>query len=95
MGGMICRLMITDAGDKIWRDFFATPPAKTPLASDTRKLLKEALVFNHRPDVQRVIFISTPHRGSELASTGSAESALLSSELHGRFTSIYAQPNRS
>jgi Predicted acetyltransferases and hydrolases with the alpha/beta hydrolase fold len=45
MGGMICRLMITDAGDKIWRDFFATPPAKTPLASDTRKLLEEALVL--------------------------------------------------
>jgi pimeloyl-ACP methyl ester carboxylesterase len=68
MGGMICRLMITDAGDKIWRDFFATSPAKTPLSSDTRKLLEESLVFNHRPDVQRVIFISTPHRGSKLAS---------------------------
>jgi pimeloyl-ACP methyl ester carboxylesterase len=67
MGGMICRLMITDAGDKIWRNFFATSPAKTPLASDTRKLLEAALVFNHRPDVQRVIFISTPHRGSKFA----------------------------
>ena len=60
--------MITDAGDEIWRDFFATPPARTPLASDTRKFLEKALVFDHRPDIQRVIFISTPHRGSELAS---------------------------
>jgi pimeloyl-ACP methyl ester carboxylesterase len=68
MGGMICRLMITDAGDKIWRDYFSTPPAKTPLASDTRKLLEQALVFNHRPDVESAIFISTPHRGSKLAS---------------------------
>src|SRR5207244_5648006 len=68
MGGMICRLMITNAGDKIWRDFFATPPAKTPLAKDTRKLLEESLVFDHRPDVERVIFISTPHRGSKMAS---------------------------
>jgi len=68
MGGMICRLMITDAGDKIWREFFGTSPAKTPIAPETRKLLQEAFVFNHRPDVQRVIFISTPHRGSELAS---------------------------
>jgi pimeloyl-ACP methyl ester carboxylesterase len=67
MGGMICRLMITDAGDKIWRNFFSTPPDKTPLASDTRKVLEESLVFNHRPDVERVIFISTPHRGSKLA----------------------------
>ena len=66
MGGMICRLMITDAGDKIWRDFFGTSPAKTPLESDGRKLLEESLVFNHRPDVQRAIFISTPHRGSRL-----------------------------
>jgi pimeloyl-ACP methyl ester carboxylesterase len=69
MGGMICRLMMTDTGDRIWRDFFSTPPAKTPLASDTRKLVEEALVFNHRPDVERVIFISTPHRGSTMASS--------------------------
>jgi len=67
MGGMICRLMITDSGDKIWRAFFATAPAKTPLAPETRKTLEEAFVFNHRPDVERVIFISTPHRGSDLA----------------------------
>src|SRR5260370_5130009 len=60
MGGMICRLMVTDAGDKIWRNFFATSPADTPLAKDTRKLLEEAFVFEHRPDVHRVIFISTP-----------------------------------
>jgi len=53
MGGMICRLMITDAGDKIWRDYFSTPPAKTPLASDTRKFVEEALVFNHRPEVEK------------------------------------------
>jgi len=70
MGGMICRLMVTDAGTKIWRDFFGTTPAKTPLTDETRQLLENALVFNHRSDVKRVIFISTPHRGSELASGG-------------------------
>ena len=89
MGGMICRLMITDAGDKIWRDFFATSPAKTPLSSDTRKLLEESLVFNHRPDVQRVIFISTPHRGSKLASgwIGRIGAALVRTPR--LFTSVY------
>jgi pimeloyl-ACP methyl ester carboxylesterase len=90
MGGLICRLMITDAGDKIWRTFFGTPPAKTPLASDTRKLLEEALVFNHRPDVQRVIFISTPHRGSKLAAgwIGRIGAALVRTPR--LFTSTYA-----
>src|SRR5438876_8419527 len=89
MGGMICRLMITDAGDKIWRDFFATSPAKTPLSSDTRKLLEESLVFNHRPDVQRVIFISTPQRGSKLASgwIGRIGAALVRTPR--LFTSVY------
>ncbi len=89
MGGMICRLMITDAGDKIWRDYFATPPAKTPLASDTRKLLEQALILKHRPEVQRVIFISTPHRGSKLAAgwIGRIGAALVRAPQ--RFTSIY------
>jgi pimeloyl-ACP methyl ester carboxylesterase len=68
MGGMICRLMITDSGDKIWRDFFATPPNKTPLANDPLKIAEDVLIFHHRPDVQRAIFISTPHRGSKIAS---------------------------
>jgi len=89
MGGMVCRLMVTDAGDKIWRDFFATPPAKTPLARDTRKLLEESLVFNHRPDVQRAVFISTPHRGSKLASgwIGRIGAALVRTPR--LFTSVY------
>ncbi len=58
MGGMICRLMITDAGDKIWRDYFSTPPAKTPLGSDTRKFVEAALVFNH----QIRFGLDRPHR---------------------------------
>ncbi len=69
MGGMISRLMITDAGDKIWRAFFGRSPAQTPLPPDVRRQLEDVLVFNHRPEVKRVIFISTPHRGSNLAAS--------------------------
>src|SRR6266480_5786130 len=90
MGGMICRLMVTDSGDKIWRDYFATSPAKTQLASDTRKLLEEALVFNHRPDVESAIFISTPHRGSKLASGWIGRIGASLVRTPQLFTSIYA-----
>jgi pimeloyl-ACP methyl ester carboxylesterase len=69
MGGMICRLMITDAGDKIWRDLFGKSPGETALASHTREFLRDSIVFNHRPDVKRVISISTPHRGALVASS--------------------------
>jgi pimeloyl-ACP methyl ester carboxylesterase len=91
MGGMICRLMITDAGDKIWRDFFGMAPAKTPLAGEGRKLLEESLVFDHRPDVQRAVFISTPHRGSKFASgwIGRIGSGLVRTPR--RFTPIYQE----
>ena len=68
MGGMISRLMVTDAGDKIWRERFGKPPAQTNLPAETRKLLEDSLIFNHRPEVRRVVFISTPHRGSVMAS---------------------------
>ncbi len=68
MGGMISRLMITDAGQKIWHHFFGKPPAETVLPNDTRQLLEKSLIFNHRPEVKRVVFMSTPHRGSDLAS---------------------------
>ena len=89
MGGMICRLMITDSGDKIWRDFFATPPNKTPLANDTRKIAENVFIFHHRPDVQRAIFISTPHRGSELAKSWIGRIGAGLVRTPQRFTSIY------
>jgi pimeloyl-ACP methyl ester carboxylesterase len=68
MGGLVSRLLVTDAGDRIWRYYFGKTPAKTILPDESKKLLEESLVFNHRPDIKRVIFISTPHRGSTLAS---------------------------
>src|SRR4029453_6376417 len=68
MGGLLSRLMISDSGgDKLWRYFFGKPPAETNLSPASKALLKEALIFKPRRDVARVIFISTPHRGSMIA----------------------------
>jgi triacylglycerol esterase/lipase EstA (alpha/beta hydrolase family) len=67
MGSSISRLMITDSGDKLWLNVFGKPPEEVPLTGQSRKTLEEALIFRHRPEVGRVIFISGPHRGSELA----------------------------
>ena len=68
MGGILSRLMISDShGDKFWRDFFGRPPAETKISPESMALLKEALIFKPRRDVARVIFISTPHRGSVIA----------------------------
>jgi triacylglycerol esterase/lipase EstA (alpha/beta hydrolase family) len=68
MGGCISRLLITNTGDKLWMKLFKKPPEQVPLSPESRKLITEALIFQHRPEIGRVIFISAPLRGSELAS---------------------------
>jgi pimeloyl-ACP methyl ester carboxylesterase len=67
MGGMISRLMVTDAGDKIWRNMFTTPPAQTKIYGASRQLLEDSVVFNNRKEIDTAIFIAAPHRGSELS----------------------------
>ena len=37
MGGCISRLLITDTGDKLWREIFQTPPDETPLPARAKR----------------------------------------------------------
>jgi len=67
MGGCISRLLITDTGDKLWMKLFGKPPSEVPLPAETKKLAAESLIFRHRPEVGRVIFISAPLRGADMA----------------------------
>ena len=67
MGGNISRTLITDSGLKIWHSFFDTPPDKTPLSEHNRKMLEGALIFRHRQDISRVIFMSASLGGSKVA----------------------------
>jgi pimeloyl-ACP methyl ester carboxylesterase len=67
MGGCISRTLITDAGTKLWMQAFGKPPEQTEMAAESKRLLEEALIFKHRPEIGRVIFMSTPHRGADMA----------------------------
>jgi pimeloyl-ACP methyl ester carboxylesterase len=68
MGGLLSRLMISDSGsDKVWRYFFGRSPAQTALSSEAKALVREALIFKPEQGIGRVLFISTPHRGSVIA----------------------------
>jgi len=44
------------------------PPEQVPLSPEAREIFTEGLIFRHRPEIGRVIFISAPLRGSDLAS---------------------------
>lgn len=69
MGGCISRLLLTDSGDNLWKLIFNNKtPSETKLPSSSKKIYADSLVFRHRPDVGRVIFIAAPLKGSEIAS---------------------------
>ena len=67
MGGCISRLLMTDTGDNLWKLLFNKTPAETKFPASSKKIYTDALIFKHRPEVGRVIFIAAPLKGSEIA----------------------------
>ncbi len=68
MGGLLCRMAISDGGDKFYHHFFRQPLDQLKLTANDRQLLRRAFYYRADPDVARVVFIATPHHGSRLAS---------------------------
>ena len=68
MGGCISRLLLTDSGDQLWMKIFGRPPNEVQLLPKTREYFRQELFFRHRPEIDRVIFIASPLRGSNMAS---------------------------
>ena len=67
MGGMIARELITDSGMKIWNAYYDMPPDKLPVSAETRQIFSSAFIFQHRPEISRVIYASASHRGADMA----------------------------
>ena len=67
MGGLICSMMVREGGDKLWSQFSDIPASELRLSPEAKRELLEIVYFSPRTDVSRVIFVSTPHRGSQLA----------------------------
>jgi len=66
-GGLLTKLMVVDSGTQFWDAVATLPFEKVDLSDETKQLLQQAMFFEPLPFVSRVIFISTPHRGSFLA----------------------------
>jgi pimeloyl-ACP methyl ester carboxylesterase len=67
MGGCISRLLLTDSGNELWKKIFGRPPDEVPLSPKVREYFHQELLFRHRPEIGRVIFIASPLRGSNMA----------------------------
>ena len=66
-GGLLTKLIAVDPQSKLWDGFSDEPLDAMDVSEKTRDLLQRTLFFKPLPYVTRVVFISTPHRGSYVA----------------------------
>jgi len=66
-GGLLTKLQAIDSGDAFWSAVSDRPFDTVAMSPQASGLLRSSLFFGPQPFVARVIFISTPHRGSFLA----------------------------
>lgn len=68
MGGILSRMQVIDSGEDFRKAFFNRPVEEVSWLTDEQAIrVKSALVFDRLPFVQRAVFITVPHRGSEVA----------------------------
>jgi pimeloyl-ACP methyl ester carboxylesterase len=66
MGGLLTKMMAVDAGDHLWRAVSDRPFGELQGEKEDIDLFRGGLRFGARPEVRRVVYIATPHRGSHL-----------------------------
>jgi pimeloyl-ACP methyl ester carboxylesterase len=67
-GGLLTKCVAIETGDRLWRVFSTQPIEELDVSETEREKIRHFLFFEPLPFVSRVVFISTPHRGSYLAS---------------------------
>ncbi|MCZ6599030.1 MAG: alpha/beta fold hydrolase [Planctomycetota bacterium] len=71
-GGLLTKMMVVDGSIGWFEGLLETSVDELDLDADQEELLDWAFEFDPVPHVERVVFISTPHRGSFLAARGFA-----------------------
>jgi len=66
-GGLLTKLIAVDPQSKLWDGVSDEPLEAMDVGEKTRDLLQRAFFYKPLPYVKRVVFISTPHRGSYVA----------------------------
>ena len=64
MGGLLTRMMVVDGGNKLWSVISGRPFGELAGEKEDLTLFRDGLFFTARPEVRRVIYVATPHRGS-------------------------------
>jgi hypothetical protein len=87
-GGLLSKLQVVSSGARFWNNLSEKPFEEAKLEPATRKVLGEALFVEPLPFVQRVIFISTPQRGSFVAANWMGRLATRLTQAPGRLVAL-------
>ena len=68
MGGNLTDLQIRHSGDSLRKLFFEKPIEELEVSNEQQAVLRSLFVFEPNPDIERVVFLAAPHRGSKIAS---------------------------
>jgi pimeloyl-ACP methyl ester carboxylesterase len=71
-GGLLAKAMAVDTGERLWDAIAYKSIDQIDLAAEERDLFRRALFIKPLPNVRRVVFIATPHRGSFLTEFSAA-----------------------
>jgi triacylglycerol esterase/lipase EstA (alpha/beta hydrolase family) len=76
-GGLLTKLMAIRSGNRFWEIVSSEPFDEVETPAETRALLCEAEFFDPVPNLKRVVFIATPHRGSYQATVAQLVNRLI------------------
>ena len=66
-GGLLVKLAAVDSGSAFWDVSVLGPFEELKASEEKKEIIKRSVFFTPVPSVKRVVFISTPHRGSFVA----------------------------
>ncbi len=68
LGGLMSKLQVINSGDRLWRSIANTPLDQLRGSPSTLAEIRQAFEFQANPNIGRIVYIATPHRGSPWAS---------------------------
>ena len=68
LGGILAKMMGQSSGLRLWQTVSDLPVDKIAGPQKDCLLLRQVYCYERVPEVRRIVFIATPHRGSPLAS---------------------------
>jgi triacylglycerol esterase/lipase EstA (alpha/beta hydrolase family) len=70
MGGMLAHMQVVTVTPAMWEQTVGQPAKEVLTRNGRDSLIYRSLIFQANPRIKRVVFICTPHRGSETAVSG-------------------------